>query len=126
MRRCSQFILRTMLQGLPQGLRYTVRILCGGVVAQEANPQHLVGMEQAEVSLCLQPLVRWVISSHGISIQLVCRREVASCMPHRNQSQPSPLYPKHRVQGYSQGGSLSTQSGPGKADVRPPYRGGEG
>lgn len=51
MRRCSQFILRTMLQGLPQGLHYTVRILCGGVVAQEANPQHLVGMEQAEVSL---------------------------------------------------------------------------
>lgn len=45
-----------MLQGLSQGLGHAVHILRGGIVAQQANPQYLVGMEQADVSLCLQPL----------------------------------------------------------------------
>lgn len=33
---------------------------------------------------------------HGNTIHLVCRREGASCMPYRSQSQPSLLSPKHR------------------------------
>lgn len=57
MRGCSQLVLRTTLQGLPQGLGHTVHILSGGVAAQKANPKHLVGMEHADVSRCRQPFV---------------------------------------------------------------------